>query len=377
MERPDVLERSELFGVYGGLMSGHFLGGDYLRAARIAGNEHSYWMCHTGARNIRKPAGTPGTLTGKILSFRRLVPGQPFLVYKPVGEMPEEQASSLGFQETPLVIPGGHDTCLSHIPIMSTYYQAFRDRAGTPVIHVEAGSWTLIAQIGGKVDIPPDACERDILVQGTVDGQPVVTARYGGGHDFKYVKELFAARGIRFGADCNESLLVEVLKDSDCFLLPNINSVNRLSGPYPHLSGKILNEDAFFGSTEKAFVVTNLTTAIVTSVQVDAIGKNGSIPLVLTAGGSRDPYFGRLLATVTGRDVYGMYDFEGNAVSETTSLGAAIAGKAACLKVHPYTVDVSGLGVSYRKLRPFGDDISRLLDGYRERLLAEIERAPA
>ena len=371
MERPELLKRAECFGIYGVLLSGHFLGGDYLRAARTAGNEHSYWMCHTGARNINKPPGTPSSVSKKIESFKRLIPGEPYPVYKPIGNMPQDQAGFLGLSGEHLVIPGGHDTCLSHIPIMSTYYQHFEDRAGSPVIHVEAGSWTMAARIGGDAELPSDAHKRDIIVQGTVDGHPVVTARYGGGNDFKFVKKLVEKRGLPFTGDFNKPLLDEVLREADCFVLPNINPVNHLSGPFPGLRGRIINEKAFFRTAVpgRAFIITNLCTAITTSCQIEAISKNMDIPVVITAGGSRDPYFGRLLATLIGRNVYAMFDSNGNAVSETTTLGAAITGKAACLNIHPYRIDVSGLGVSYRKLEPFGGEIERRLNLYRERFM--------
>ena len=373
MERPELVDRAECFATYGILLSGHFLGDDYLGAVHTAGNEHSYWMCHTGARNINEKPGTPSSVSGKIASFRKLVPRECYPVYKPIGTVPCEQVSRLGLSGDIMVIPGGHDTCLSHIPIMSTYYQAFDERSGTPVIHVEAGSWTMVAQIGGIVRLPPDAYKRDIIVQGTVDGQPVVTARYGGGNDFRHVKRLVEERGFRFECACSEQLLLEVLRESGCFVLPNISPVNYQSGPFPGLQGRIINEHVFFRNSERAFVITGLTTAITTAVQVDALAQAEDIPLVLTAGGSRDPWFGRLLAALTGRTVYGMYDSNGNAVSETTTLGAAIVGKAACVNVHPYLVDVSGIGVTYHKLEPFDTEIERYLSSYREQLMLEIK----
>jgi hypothetical protein len=96
---------------------------------------------------------------------------------------------------------------------------------------------------------------------------------------------------------------------------------------------------------------------------------------VLTAGGSKDPYYGRLVATLTGRDLYAMYDRNGQALSETTTLGAAIAGKAACLKIHPYQVDMRGLGIQYRKLEPFNPEIAQRLFRYRELFMKELEKA--
>ncbi len=373
IQRPQVLGRAEGFGFYGVLLSGHFLGDDYLRAVRSAGNEHSYWMCHTGARNINGPPGTPSSLSRKIKPFAGLVPAEPWQVYKPLGKMPQQQASGLGLTGRPLVIAGGHDTCLSHIPVMSTFYQAFGDRAGTPVIHLDAGSWTMAARIGGAVELPPDGYRRNILVQGTVDGDPVVTSLYGGGNDFKHLKKLVQQRGKHFGGGLDESLLNEVLAAADCFVLPNISPVNHQTGPFPHIKGEIINQPAFFQSGEKALIIANLSTATVAACQIDLIAEEKELPVVLTAGGSRDPYFGRLIATLTGREVYAMLDRDSNPISETTTLGAAVAGKAACLQVHPYDVEVSGLGVSYRKLEPFNPEIGQKLACYRERFIRELE----
>ncbi len=374
MERPELLNRAEYFCIYGALLSGHFIGDDYLGAVRVAGNEHSYWMCHSGARNINEKPGTPSSYSKKIKSFGNMVPLQLYQAYKPLGHMPREQAESLGIFGDLLVVPGGHDTCLSHIPIMSTFYQAFEDKTDMPVIHVEAGSWTMIAQIGGEVELPSDGYKRDIVVQGTVDGYPVVTARYGGGNDFKHRKGLIEERGYHFGGGIDERLLKKTIETADCFVLPNINPMNYLTGPFPLIRGKIINERAFFQNPEKAYIITNLTTAIVTAFQIDAIAGDRDIDIVITAGGSRDPYFGRLLSTLTGKSVYAMFNSDGQAITETTTLGAAITGKAASLNIHPYRVDVSGLGVSYRKLQPFTDEIKRKLNYYRKCFMEVIDK---
>ncbi len=69
-----------------------------------------------------------------------------------------------------------------------------------------------------------------------------------------------------------------------------------------------------------------------------------------------------------------MFDRNGRAINETTTLGAAIAGKAACLDIHPYDVDISDLGVSYRKFDPFEIGIKRKLNCYRERFMEELKK---
>ncbi len=370
--RPELVAAAAGFGHYGVLMGGHFHGEDYLAAIRQAGNEHSYWMCHTGARDVRSRPGTPSSAARQVTAFGKLVPAQPAVCYEPLGTMPAAQAEGLGLSTRPLVLPGGHDTCLSHIPILSTFYQAFGEMAGRAVLHVEAGTWTMIALVGGSVDLPRDGYARDILIQGTVDGGPVVTARYGGGADFAHLKKLARSRGAGFEPPPGVERLGRMLKTADCFVLPNINPANRRTGPFPLVDGRIVNEQAFFADGAAAYLASNLLTALTTACQVEAICRDADVPVVLTAGGSKDPCFAALLATLTGRAVYAMFDRDGQAVTETTTLGAAIAGKAACLGIHPYEVDTAALGVQYRRVDPLGPDLAGPLAAYRAKWMQHV-----
>jgi len=369
MERPELLERSAAFGYYGALMSGYFLDADYVGVAAVAGNEHSYWMCHTGARNVRETAGTPSRVSQRLQSFVRLVPSRPAVAYRAIGTVPLPQAKALGAGGRLLVVPGGHDTCLSHIPVMATFRQAFPDRSDRSVLRVEGGTWTMIAQLGGNARLPDDGYRRDILVQGTVDGDPVVTARYGGGNDFRHVQKLVDDHGKEFGSSGDDQALTGVLAAADVFVLPNISPFNHGTGPFPEVRGRVVNEQAFSANGARAAAVASLTTAISTAAQVTAIAESADVPIVITAGASKDPHFGRLLATLTGREVYAMRDRNGNAVTETTTVGAAVCGKAACSGCHPYDVDLSGLGVTFESVPPYvgaeADGIAR----YRKRLL--------
>lgn len=366
-ERPELLERAAAFGTYGILMSGYFLGDDYLRAWNAAGNEHSYWMCHTGARDIREAPGIPSGAARKIASFGRLVPPVASVAYRPVGIMPHDQASALGLPGDVLVTPGGHDTCISHIPIMSTFFQSFPGMRGNPVIQVEAGSWTMVARIGGSADLPSDGWRRDILVQGTVDGEPVATARYGGGNDFREAKCIVETAGGVFSVEPDERLMERIAGAAEAFILPHISPINHGTGPFPDFRGRLINERFFLAHPGAAHIATSIATSLAATVQVEAVSSDRSVPLVITAGGAKDPYYGRLLATFTGRAVFAMNDRNGNPVTETTSLGAAITGKAACLGIHPYLVDTVSLGIAYRKVEPYGGEIAGKLAGYRER----------
>jgi len=365
MARPQLLARAAGFGQYGALMGGHFLGDNYLSAIKQAGNEHSYWMCHTGTRDVCGGPGAFSRASRKVKTFQRLVPQIASVCYRAIGTMPAAQAEQLKLATHPMVIPGGHDTCLSHLPVLSTFYQAYPVAVGKPVLQVEAGTWTMIAQMGGVDQVPGDGYTRDIIIQGTVDGEPVVTARYGGGADFAHLKKLAQSQGRGFDSSGDRGRLANLLRAADCFALPNINPSNHGTGPFPQVKGRIINEPAFLADGATACLVSNLLTAMTTAHQVAAISSDAGVPIVLTAGGSKDPVFGALLATLTGHPVYAMFDRNGQAVTETTTLGAAIAGKAACLGVHPYKVDTASLGVKYRQIEALPTDQATALQAYR------------
>jgi sugar (pentulose or hexulose) kinase len=286
--------------------------------------------------------------------------------------MPAAQVAQLGLPAAPKVICGGHDTCLSHIPILSTFYQAYPDAVGKPVLQVEAGTWTMIAQMGGTPKLPGDGFTCDIIIQGTVDGEPVVTGRYGGGADFAHLKQLARNQGGGFESNWTETQLLALLRKADCFALPNINPSNHGTGPFPQIKGRLINESVFLSDSLTAYTVSNLLTALTTAWQIAAVSPDSTVPVVLTAGGSKDSLFAWLLATLTQRNVYAMFDKSGQPVTETTTLGAAIVGKAACLGIHPYEIDTAALGMQYRPIKPFSGELAGALDAYRSQWLRHL-----
>ena len=372
MERPEVLERTECFATCGSLLAGHFLGPDYVTAARVAGNEHGYWMCHSGARDINAAPGTPSSVSRKIESFGRLIPENPAVVYKPLGKISSSQAETFGLSMDTLVIPGGHDTCLSHIPVRAAFNGRSSGGSSKPVIHLEAGSWTMVSLIGAAPTLPEDGYRRSVVVQGTVDGAPVITSMYGGGRDFSYLKALAAEKEAGFCAGDGSRILEEICGAADCFALPNVSPDNHGTGPFPAVRGRIINPGRFFSSGELAMTVAELCTANTAACQIEALTDDRAIPLILTGGGSRDRMFGRLLAGITGRKVYLLCDEGGNTVSETTTLGAAIAGKAACEEVHPDSVGLESIGLHFLEVESFSGGMLELLAAYREKFVAEL-----
>jgi hypothetical protein len=83
-----------------------------------------------------------------------------------------------------------------------------------------------------------------------------------------------------------------------------------------------------------------------------------------------------VLATLTGHPVYALFDQNGQAVTETTTLGAAIVGKAACLRVHPYAVDTAALGVKYRQVAALVGEPAAALMAYRAKWRQQLDGEP-
>jgi len=215
-------------------------------------------MCHTGARNISKKPGTHSSLSKKIKLYEKLVPNTPAVPYKIIGNMPKDYAKKLKIHGEVAVTAGGHDTCLSHIPIISTFYQLFPNLQKNGVFHLEVGTWIMGAQLDNTNSLnSPSSFKHGTIVQGTVDGFPVPTTMYGGGSDYKCLITKARDKGIDFISDFSKNELTEVLKDCCCFALPNIAINNYGTGSFPSLKGTIINEEYFYSSGKKAYIIDN------------------------------------------------------------------------------------------------------------------------
>ncbi len=369
MVRPQALARAHCFAAWGVLIGGHFLGPDYRAAVRAAGNEHSYWMCHSGARDVAAAPGTPSAAARKLEAFGRLVPETPAVVYRPLGQAPAAQASRLGLPGNVLVTPGGHDTCLSHLPLNAAL------GASGGAIHLEAGSWTMAALAGAVTALPADGWRRGLIVQGTLDGAPVVTSMYGGGRDFRYLESLHGAGAFGGRGKDSATALERVLLARDCFVLPGVSPENRGTGPFPSLDGKIVNRGAFLADIAGAHALASLATALTALFQVRMLCPEAETPIILTGGGSRDPHLGPVLATLAGCPVYSLRGRGGEAVSETTTLGAALVGKAAVLGMHPQGLCPPGLSLA--RFEPLPARLETAAQEYRALWERELERALA
>ena len=377
---PELREQAAAFCAQHILMTGYLLGGRYLEAARVAGQEASYMLCHSGLVNVDTGGLSSFANRSEMGPFRGLYLQGGKKGYVVAGQMPADKKAALGVEGECSIAPGGHDTTLSHIPVLAAYLQVHR---GKPqVVHVEVGSWILAKQLGGRpVKVPKNSHESGLLAQGSVDGQPGLTSLYGGGFDFRELKKQVEGKigKGKFQAKeggVDEALLTQIADKADTFVLPNISSNSKGTGPWTKVNGRIINEEKFFSDGESAFILSNLMTAITTAAHVSLITKTSKdTPIVLTGGGAKDPYYGRLLATLTGRKVLVMKDKNGDAVVETTALGAAMMAKAAVEGKHPHNVDLKPLGITFQEVDAFTGRTATAIQGYKQKFMEQIRTA--
>ena len=299
MVRPQLLARAAGFGQYGALMGGHFIGDDYLAAIKQAGNEHSYWMCHTGTRDVRSKPGTPSQASRQVKGFQRLVPQPPSVCYKSIGTMPAAQAEA---SETFRPAAGGSGRA-RHLPVAPSHSLDLlsglsRRRRQTGVA-------------GGSRHVDDD---RPDGRRGQSAGRWLHPrhhhsgngGRRTGGHRALWRRRGFLAsqktrsvQGLGFdhrqdrrdnGQDFEGGRLLCVCPTS---IRPTM-----APGHFRRSKAASSTKRHFSPMASPPTSSSNLMTAMTTAHQVAAISSDASVPIVLTAGGSKDPLFGTVLATL-------------------------------------------------------------------------------
>ena len=89
-------------------------------------------------------------------------------------------------------------------------------------------------------------------------------------------------RSLCFESKNTEKILIEILKDNNCFVMPNINPNNRGRSLFHALKGTIINEEYFYSSAEKAFILSNLMSSLVSTHHIGLISADKKIPVMIT-----------------------------------------------------------------------------------------------
>jgi hypothetical protein len=346
-------------------------------AAESVGLELTYLMCHTGlwkdgqwSSLARAIDGFVREKTGKRL-IGGLMPEVPRRSSELFGRVGKKAAAEYGLDENAGVLIGGHDSTLADVPVVAAFRRAFGERE---FIHFQGGSWGMARVIGrkGPVELPVQGFGKNVMYQGDLDGNPVLTASVPTGIEFQHyggdgpggkgelLQELHMER-LPLG-DYHPETMRRMLTERSVFVTPGVAPG---IGPYPRSVSAIHGRDKIIAdqSGELAYIALNLETSIMATASIELVaGEQERSPVVLSAGASADPLF-RLLVATLARDteIYYVADERGHALTETTTDGGLLLAMEHVTGNSAYDIDVSGFGYHLRRVEPAKDLVESLL----------------
>ncbi len=345
------------------------------------GHELSYVMCHTGlwrdggwSQLARAIDGFVAERTGKRL-IGGLVPETPGRSSDVFDTAGGRAAEEYGLDMSAAVLNGGHDSTVADLPVAAAFRHIFAER---DFIHFQAGSWGM-ARLTGRAAaraLPEDGFGKNVMYQGDLDGNPVLTASAPTGIEFQhYAGDGPAGKSVLLQeleldslnvGDFDPAALEQVLAQREIFITPGVAAG---VGPYPLSTSEVYGMQKIRAdrSGELAYIALNLETAIMSTASIElASGDDESMPVVISAGAAADPLFRLLIASLNpSREVYFVADDRGRAATETTSDGGFLLALEHNGGVPAQEIDVAGLGYHLHEVAPH-KRLVQLLAGYRE-----------
>ncbi|RJP34847.1 MAG: hypothetical protein C4536_02015, partial [Actinobacteria bacterium] len=272
---PDTVQRARAFIFGPEIMARQICAGG--PSCGYTGLEMTYLMCHTGlwkdgrwSRLARAIDGFVMERTGMRLvgGLMPAAPGSSSDVFARVGKGVE---AAYGLDANTEVLKGGHDSALADLPVMAACRQALGERE---FVHFQAGSWGMARRIGGEPArvLPGGGFTRNVMLQGDLRGDPVLTASAPTGIEFRYyLGDDPAGEGsLRRELELDDqaarayerSTLESVLSRREVFVTPGVVAG---TGPYPRSVSRIYGMEKLRGDRggELAYIALNLETAII------------------------------------------------------------------------------------------------------------------
>lgn len=353
--------------------------------AECEGLEPSYLMCHTGlwkdggwSRLAHDIDGFVVEKTGSAL-IGGLMPDSPGASSELFSVAGRKAARAFGLLEGLKVLKGGHDSTVADIPAVSA---ARRELGVQGFIHFQAGSWGMarLVDYGGKAALPDEGFGKNVMLQGDLRGDPVLTASAPTGIEFQhYAGEAEGGRGVFLEGlkleglpegDFDHRTLLSVVSRNEFFVSPG---VAKGIGPYPYSEPGVHGMERILqdGAGELARIAVNLETAIMSTASIELATPEGErTPVLLSAGAAADPLFRHLLASLSlSREFYYLVGPGGETITETASDGGFLLALENLSGAPADRVEAAGLGYRLRRIDP-DDRLGRALEPYRE----EFER---
>jgi len=334
-----------------------------------AGMENTCMGCHTylwdqvdgRLSSVARGLGLEGLLPEKL--------GRP---WDALGTVRAEVAEKTGLPADTLVTLGIHDSNASLLP-------HFAKKGETGFTLNSTGTWCVTMTPAQEYGFAPGELGKAVFFNISASGAPVKTALFMGGQEMEtWAKALASRHGRADFPDYDEDLYRKILRNADCFLLPELLAG---SGQFPGSKPRVVEggktwshgEIAAGGSLppcfedyEKGFAVLQISLAMQSLVALERTGlRHGSA--VITEGGFRkSAAYNRLLsAALPGNGVYL------TGIAEATALGAAMTAKMAL--TGKSLADLAGdFDPDYREVEK--SDMPELFS-YREAWMAHV--APA
>ncbi len=340
------------------------------------GMELTYLMCHTGLWKemqwsplARAVDEFVMDMTGKRL-IGGLMPEAPARSSEVFDHISGEVAASRGLDERTMVLNGGHDSTIADVPVIAAFRKAF---GPDEFIHFQAGSWGMARVITAEATaaLPDDGFGKNVMYQGDLDGNPVLTASAPTGIEFQnYAGDGPGGRGVLLSeleldglpvGSYDIDTLRRVVTERAIFVTPGVAAG---IGPYPRSISGVHGMESIRAdrSGQLAYIALNLETSIMAAASIELVSGGGRrAAVVLSAGASADPLFRSLVATLMAdRQVYYVADASGRALTETTTDGGFLLAVEHITGTPAYDIDVSGLGYNLKRVEPVGEVIEGL-----------------
>jgi L-fuculokinase len=160
------------------------------------------------------------------------------------------------------VLCGMHDSSAAYLAL-----GAHSGPGGEPHAVVSSGTWTIV-MTGGSISVDRLAEDRDMLANVDIAGQPVATARFAGGREYRAI---VGAEGESFTAD--EAALPSVLQ-SKAMVIPSFSSSG---GPFAGRVGQLIRAERLSAAGRVALA--SLYLALMTDLLLEWLGAQGDILL--------------------------------------------------------------------------------------------------
>jgi L-fuculokinase len=330
------------------------------------GADYTYLGCHTYLWDFHK---FKYSVAAKKLKLKKYLPKKIEKSWNILGTITPRVAETTGLPKDTAVTMGIHDSNASLLPYLIK-------KKNERFVLNSTGTWCVAMRAAEEVSFKPDEIGKVVFYNISAFGKPVKTAILMGGLEFDTYTDLLKKLNVeeKF-PPFDPNLYKYIIAEKKLFILPG---VVKGTGQFPDSDPRVVEGDEvvpldavmsgenipeFFIDFPAAYAVLNISLAIQTKVALERVGLEKGDPIYVEGGFRNNPDYNALLtALFPDSPVYL------TSISEATSYGAAILGKAAAEGKDP--VDYAdNLTIETKKVEPVAfDGIDEYIRSFMDRL---------